>query len=474
MKLSNEWLLFVCILALFALVYTLTFPQHAVYGDENSYLMLGQDILEGKYHEGMGDRAPMLPLIISGFYAMGLDPFGVKFIVPLLIGALFLFSVFMLGKGLCKRPFIPLLVVLSFPFFWKWVPFVLVDVLLGVFASLSALYLYKGIKDDERYITYSMLFLALAMLTKVSAIVLVVAFIIYLFMTKRMSVLMHKPFIKGLIIILLIVVPAAVLTSMASGTTGFHTQFMSMDYFRVPYYYFLNFAMVPWSLLFLFGVYNILKDKSIENGHTFSLLVFLVGFAFFSMLLWKEMRFLLFVIPFFAITVERSLVSFKKVHAYAVLSVFFIAGIVLSMLLLSTVSYVSWGGDELTRDLISLQEGSTIAVDSIFLYNKALTERAIYIPANATPEWIRASGAEYLSLSLYGEIGRNPDMSYYKPKIGPIDASLIESGNPKMILSWWPGYKFSSPLYEWAESSLSVHRRIQWEGQDVFVIYEVI
>lgn len=474
MKLNNEWFLLLLCLVFFAVTYTVAYPQHALYADENAYLLLGQEILDGGYYEGMTDRAPMLPLMVSACRILGLDSFQIKFITPLIIGLLFISALFLLGKKFCKRPFIPVIVALSFPFFWKWAPFLLVDVLLGVFSTLSALYLYRALKGREGDITYSILFLSLAILTKASAVILIPIFLLYLFMRRRLSVLKHMPFLKGFVLFLLILVPAVILTILSSGGLGINLAFMTMDYFRLPTYYFLNLAMVPWSLLFLFGLYKTIGGRKYDDeGYIFSLLIFLIIFIFFNMLIWKEMRFLLFALPFFAVIVERGIASFSNKTAYIITSAFFVAGFVLSMLLLSTVSYVTWGDDILTRELLELPDDAVIAYDSLLVYTNCLYNHTIRVPANATAEWVRKSGADYLSISLYGELERGPDMSYYRPRIGPIDISLIETGNPKAILTWWPDYKFSSSLYQWAESSLQTYKVIQFQEQDVFIIYKL-
>jgi 4-amino-4-deoxy-L-arabinose transferase-like glycosyltransferase len=270
MKLTDERLLLLCIV-FFAAVYMLAYPQHAFYGDENSYLISGQNILEGRYTHGIFDRAPVLPLMVSACYALGLDVFQVKFILPLFIGIAFILTTFLLGKRFCRRPLIPAIIMLSFPFFWQWCPFLLVDVLLGVFSMLSALYLYKGIEDNRGYLFRSMLFLSLAIMTKVSAIFLIPAFLIYLAYRKRLRLLRDRHFLRGLALFLAILIPAVILTSLSSGTLGLNTRFMEPDYFRIPTHYFLNFALVPWSLLFLYGAYKTLRDRN-GKSYVFSIL----------------------------------------------------------------------------------------------------------------------------------------------------------------------------------------------------------
>jgi hypothetical protein len=141
------------------------------------------------------------------------------------------------------------------------------------------------------------------------------------------------------------------------------------------------------------------------------------------------------------------------------------------MMLLNTAYYVRWGEDIRIREMLALPEDSIIVHDVGMLYNKDLMDRAVEMPLNATGEWIANSGADYVFLSLYGELNRNPNMSYYKPMLGPIDISFLETGNPKTILTWWPGYRLSNPVYQWADSNLPVYKRIQFKGQDVFIIY---
>jgi hypothetical protein len=261
------------------------------------------------------------------------------------------------------------------------------------------------------------------------------------------------------------------ITVMLSGTLGFNLRFMSLEnYFRVPTYYFMMFAVVPWSLAFLYGIYRAVKSGKGEGA--FALIAFFTVFIFFNMLVWKEMRFILFVIPMFAVLVGMGLKGMRKEVKYAIVALLFVLCFAESMLLLDTSADVTWGTDIMTEEMASLPESALIALDTSFIYRKDIYDRVTVFPPQTTAGWIEDSGADYVILSLYGEIARGADESHYKPKLGPIDAPFLGGDSPKNILSWWPGHEFSSDLYREINAKYPVLKRIQREGQDVFIIYD--
>lgn len=473
LRYRDERVLLVILCTLFILAYAIAYPQHAFYADENSYLDMGQKILEGEYPTRAFNRGPVLPFLVSASYLLGLDPFQVRFIFPLIFGTLFMIVTYFMGKRLCGNGLIPALVVLSFPYIWKWVPFLLADIPLGVFSGLSLLFFYRGIEDKGKFLLYSGVFLALAMLTKFSAIVLIPVYLFYILYRRRLSILKSSEFLKAFAAFLIIFLVAASLTYFPSGISDFNLEFMSLEYYRIPTYYLLNFALVPWSLVFLYGMYRVIRNRKENSGGMFALIAFFTVFIFFNLLVWKEMRFLLFIIPMFAIIVGKGLRDMGKYAKYTVLVLFLIICLSESALLFDASSHVTWGADIMTREILALPGSPVIALDSIYIYNSRLQGRVPNIPDNATLDWIEGNNLDYAVLSVYGEIRREPNLDYYKPMLGPIDILSIDFGAPKSILTWWPDYEFGSGLYKEVNARYPVFKRIQFREQDVFVIYEV-
>ncbi len=470
MKTGNR-VLPVLLCAVFAVIYTLTYAQHALYVDENDYLSLGNQILEGRYEGGIFHRGPLLPFLISLSYLAGLTVLQIKFLLPLIFGVLFIIATYLAGKGFCKDPIIPVLVILSLAYFWRWAPFLLVDVLMGIFATLSMLYFYRGVEDDRKYLKYSMLFLALAMITKATSMLLLVAFPVYLLARRRLGILKTGEFGRGLLAFLLIFLSVAFLVYLSSGTTGIELKSQVGDYVRYQSFYFIRFAIIPWTLLFLYGAYRAVRSR--DRGGIFALTMFLTVFIIFNLISWKETRFLIFVFPMFAVLVENGARKLRKTPKYIIMALFFALAFAESMLLLNTVSYVTWGSDLLAGELAGLDAGSVIATDSSILFDRSLEGRIIGFPEEFSRQWAEENGVDYMVLSIYGEITRNPDMGYYKPRIGFIDAPFMGEEAAKNILTWWPDYRFSSQLYQVVNSEYSVFKKITYDGQDVFIIYRV-
>ena len=93
------------------------------------------------------------------------------------------------------------------------------------------------------------------------------------------------------------------------------------------------------------------------------------------------------------------------------------------------------------------------------------------IPPEMTYEEVVEQDPDYIVLSLYGEIARGTDSSYYEPTLGPFKVPF-DLGSEKTVLDWWPELPFLTDMYKDVSRDYSLHKRITRKGQDIFLIFK--
>ena len=125
-------------------IYISVFPYNSMYPDESSNLLLGRNILDGNYPNDFLQRMPLLPIIASLSYAVGLDAYHIKFLVPLAFTILSLLSVYLLAGLVCgkKTAMWSVVLLLSFPIFWRWTIRFMQDIPLLVMVTFGFYFYY--------------------------------------------------------------------------------------------------------------------------------------------------------------------------------------------------------------------------------------------------------------------------------------------------------------------------------------------
>ena len=134
----------------------------------------------------MGFRAPLLPYVLSSFYLLNLD-FMVPFFIPFM-GALSVIFIYILGKELfnSKVGLFSSLLFLFIPLHIAFSARILTDVLFTFFVILTFLSFWKGYeKNNKKYKVFFGLFLALALLSRYTAIWIMPIFPIYLLIRNK-------------------------------------------------------------------------------------------------------------------------------------------------------------------------------------------------------------------------------------------------------------------------------------------------
>ena len=197
---KHKWLIAIFVIALLVRI-IFVFSMPVKLWDETIYLNLGADLshnpLSYSFSHGWSDfipsggddfygypkagfRAPILPYLISIFYFLNLG-FLTNFLIPL-IGALSVILVYKLGKELFNEK-----VALISSVFFAFIPLhvfyssrVLTDVLFTFFVLLTFLSFWKGYeKNNKGHKILFGVFLALALLSRYTALWIIPIFLIY-------------------------------------------------------------------------------------------------------------------------------------------------------------------------------------------------------------------------------------------------------------------------------------------------------
>ena len=162
-------------------------------GDECRYLLGGKGIIEGKgYSYGFPDGRPFLPSIIALFLYLDFDIVTIRFLIPIIFMNSALIATFALGKTLFgrKEGYLATLFLFTFPFFWEIGNTVLVDIPLTVFTTLFLLFFYLGVEKEAKYLYLSAIFLSIALLIKLTAILFIFPVFIYLVVRRKLHILL--------------------------------------------------------------------------------------------------------------------------------------------------------------------------------------------------------------------------------------------------------------------------------------------
>jgi len=205
---KNRWLIAIFGIALLIRI-LFVFSMPIKLWDETIYLNLGADLsnnpLDYSFSNGWSDfvpsggddfygypkagfRAPLLPYLISIFYFLNLGFFA-NFLIPL-IGALSVVLIYRLGKELFNEK-----IALISSLFFAFVPLhvfysgrALTEILFTFFVLLTFLSFWKGYeKNNKKYKILFGVFLALALLSRYTALWIMPIFLIY-FLVRDKSI----------------------------------------------------------------------------------------------------------------------------------------------------------------------------------------------------------------------------------------------------------------------------------------------
>ena len=486
-KRDYSFILTICLVTT-SLILIFAHPNSLICVNDCIYLRLGKCIVEGSdYYFGFPDGRPIIPSIIAFFLYFGFDIVTVRVLIPIIFMNLALISTYALGKTLFgrKEAFIATLFLFTFPFFWLFGATADVDIPLTTFTTLFLLFFYLGIEKEPKYLYISAIFISIALLVKMTAILFIPAFF-YLILRKKLDICRKKEFIISAMII-----PLSFLTIY----TIFHV-FMSANIdlshiecaAKTPFRFFeiLRLGFAPILILTIFGIS---KDRR-------SIYLCLPILSFF--LFWGIQGRFFYVrqfTPLFPlIGIFIAIGFFKLLNKYnrKVICILFI--------LLLAVSFVHavylqdyhketcWGITTLSASVNELEGTGKVGVDCLdpAQYLKASTDKDIIFAFGTsgmyphvtftydiiTDEWIHKNNIDYIILSIYGEYYRTKFENCFHPKFLMImEVPFIKVCDHNRLPQ--SDFQFKSDLYNMCEKNYEKVGEIYKEEQKVFIIYKV-
>jgi len=510
------------------IIYTSFNLQSTALGsDETVNLWLGKNILDGGYPWYIIQTLPLLPFLIALLFMAGFAAVTIAFILPLAFILLSVYATHRLAKELAgeKIAKITVSMLLVFPDFWRWGSFLLTDIPLMAFMTLTLLFFIRALRD-RKFFCYMGVTLGLASATKITFIILPACIFLYL-LAKRMDVLKSREFWCGIFIASVIFAAffgaALAMKGSDSGIEKYlniekqvlagetkSTLYGSLSTLPELMRLFLFFPIIIPILSLLVLAYRHASD--IRNGHPCvparrpksrrgagKNVMRLCGFfgwkeylAIYSVLFMVSFIFwvvrLRYFSPLFPIlmifTAEgffylRNAAKGKAKLAGAAFMILSVISFLNAAFLISLDSGMLWGAD--------LLSGSTKGMDGLFAsdylpYYLNMTND-VYINSserdffsNFSDAKVDSLGIKFIVISIYSEWGRNPDSSaHFHPAIGPIEIPFIS--RPYSNGRVPPGYSFGSDLYQKLETDPKYERIREISspaGQKIFIIYEVV
>ena len=477
-KLEYIFILTICFVTTF-LILIFAHPNSLSSIDECAYLHLGKGIVDGSdYYHSFPDGRPIVPSIIAFFLYLGFDIAAVRLVIPIIFMNLALISTYALGKTLFgrKEAVIATLVLFTFPFFWNLCT-MHVDIPLTVFTTLFLLFFYLGIEKEIKFLPISAIFISIALLTKMTAVLILLSAIFYLIARRKLDICIKKEFIiSAMIISLLFFGVYAIFHVLLSANVDFLVTKSGIAASYRPFeILYLGFAPI-----LIFTIFSISKEKRAVYLWL-AVLTSILFWAFFTNKIFF-IRHLAPLYPLVGILIATGFLKFKT-HYFNRKSAYIVFGILLCISFVHAIYLVNyhndtgWGIDTLSDKIKQLEGNGKIAIDEpgIGYYLKASTSTDIIYSYthtfNITDEWIRENNIDYIILSVYGDRVRMKSNCYVHPKYLMIEIPFVEIYDPGKLPQ--SNYQFQSELYNLCENRYEKVEEIYKGEQKVFVIYKV-
>lgn len=256
---------------LLALIIRLKFfnVPEAVWWDEAEYLNAAKHWVYNLPYDISPQRQPLLPLLISVFYLLGIQNLAIiKLFVVVIPSLLVVFATYSLGRGLYNEK-TGLISAFLMAIFWLvlfWTSRFSTDLLGLLFGILAIYYFHKGYaeKPSKRYLLLMGIFLALGFVTRVGNVIPGFVILFYLLITKRHKFISEKYLWLAIVLLGVIIVPYLVYNQVS---------------YKDPFAFWAGYLgdvqqsrwanPIPWQIIDFFGLYL---------GSTL-LVIFLIGIA---------------------------------------------------------------------------------------------------------------------------------------------------------------------------------------------------
>jgi hypothetical protein len=288
--------------------------------DEYVYLLNAKHFTgEEIYFESM--RPPILPLIISAFYALKVENL-IFSLIPFMILVFFLISFYLFSKDLKA-----MIIMFCFPIFLMYIGKLMTAIIATSFILLSLFFMesYFG-KKRESFFYLSYLCSGLAFLARYPlGINLLAITLIYCIFEKKIN---YFKLFLGLIVFCLPIIPWFSYIGIDSALSALNYVSAESGFF----YYFQNILIIfGLSILFLLFI----KNYAFKKKDLFFLIPMALILLVFQIIHHKEPRYLIPMLPFAAMLFSK--IAKKSKYFFALSMAFFIAALCFSVIFYSSL-----------------------------------------------------------------------------------------------------------------------------------------
>jgi len=297
--------------------------ERRLWWDEVVYLALGKSILKGSY--GIPPkrdvfRPIVFPLIVtSGFIFDG--EILIRIFVEIL-SILGILGTYYLGKKLYdeKNGLLAALFLSSSPLYIFFSQKILAETIFITFSSLALATFYIGIEKNRKFIYISSFLTGISILTKYFGFFLLIFYILYIFLRKKVYIMKEKKFYLSLVILFLTLTPWIMINIFYYGNP-IGGIFENADIYlpltkNEPFYFFLVNSWQIFGLIFIFipiGLYY--SIKKFNSNNLLILIASVLPFIIFSLIQHKELRYMIVFLPVFScISAYGFQNTFKKIN----------------------------------------------------------------------------------------------------------------------------------------------------------------
>ncbi len=459
------------------LYYFILTKNQPLWWDEAEYLSIAKHWALGTPYSMIINRPPLFPLLESIFFLIRLPYWLAKlfFVVFADMGCVFL--TYIIGKKLYNKK-IGLLAAFLFSIFWSaifWSMRYQPDALVLLFQLISIYFFMECFiygKQKTSYGIASGLFLGLALLIKIQALLLVIIFGILLLIVKKFSFLKEKLFWTFSISFVIPIIPYLIWNFMkyknpiifASGYTGIQKAFgwyvikfiyifLTPNKLALPFFIFLIAGIVA-SYKLLLGLDIVIKKRNTIPSDLISIIVILITVSFFIFYIRDaEDRWLFLIAPFLFFFCSKGMIFlYDKAKQYKKL----VIAILIILILMGT-----YGQLKQTDLLIKIKKDTYAQVRDAALWMKENSDKNDVIMSASVPQ-----------MTFYAERNVTTFAGMEEEEF----TKFIEKNHPKyFVISRFEGHPEWSYTYPQRYPDKFNLAKVYYMGnQPILVVYEII
>lgn len=350
------------------IILTIVLLQPKKMWDEYVYI-LNARTFAGDYVYFEDIRPPLLPLIMSPFYALGIE--SIAFVVPILffIGLIIVFYLFV--KKLKINSYVPLIILLSFPVILEYSKKYMTSMPATFFLLMSLLLLHKYTTSKKPINLYFSFFSAsLSTLTRYPmGLTYVVVLILYYLFVKRKV-------IKHLLISQFFFFIPILIWIFYIGFESFYYAFVWGSGVSSPLFYLISLPLIFGISIIFIPFLLKYRYKKEDLWFLVPLIIFMFFFQIFSN---KEIRFLIPILPFLSLMLFKS-IKINKNFLLIIVSIFFIVSLISTIINFSIICDDSFEMEEL-KEFFSDKQGITI-LSNVWPVHSYYTNNICYATVN--------------------------------------------------------------------------------------------